>query len=53
MEIRNWVPGKGFGNDLEGDSYGSMAVNVITQRELVEKVLERDKLWGTSAYPFK
>lgn len=51
MEIRNWTPGEGFENDLEGDSYDSMAVNVITQGELVEKAAERDKLWGTSLFP--
>lgn len=45
--IRNYTSGEGFADYVEGDSCNGMAVNVITQGQLVEKVAEKDRIWGT------
>ena len=45
--IRNYTSGKGLADYVEGDSCNGMAVSAITQGQLVEKVAEKDKLWGT------
>lgn len=45
--IRNYASGKGLADYVEGDSCNGMAVSAITQGQLVEKVAEKDKLWGT------
>ena len=48
--LRNYTLGERFANYVEGDSCNSMAVDVITQGQPVEKEAEKDKLRGTPLF---